>query len=263
MKENYKFPRYYQYFTLFALLVVIFALAALIFQRQCLNLYYLVLAQNLIFLFVIAFTFYSYRKIRMSFVEDILIIQNSWKHIEINFDEITEIKVTKFCRIKIKAAEKYFHLNHRFYDTAGFFQTFYTKLKNKKPELITPEVDTRFQQVYQNALRYDFNTHVISKYGVLITIMSVLSFFIGMFLIVDFSSIRGFSQISYLLFSLAWPFITWLFFYQQFWAFSKKATVETMEHSVSLEFFKSIPFALVLSAFAEMFILISLMMYFK
>ena len=129
--------------------------------------------------------------------------------------------------------------------------------------LITENINQKCLTFYRASLCSDFNNLIMARYSVLITAMSVLSFFIAMFLVVDVHSIRKFGEIVYLLYALAWPFITWLFFYLRFFDLIKKSDMENSEPAVSKEYFKVFPFALVLSAFAEIFILLSVMMYYR
>lgn len=217
--------------------------------------------EALLLLVTIISAIFVYYKKKLQILDEKFIIYNNQSSKEFLYKELEKITYSSN-RILFKVNGKEEFLPHSIMDSSDQIKLFSDSIMEKRPDLFADELKQKMGFIYKNSLCFDSFTFIVEKTGFFATLLAVLSFFVAMFIVVDYSSIKEFGEISYLIYSLAWPFLAGFLLFLGFIHYVKKTDVDKFVPNVISEYFHNYPFSLVFSTFAEIFILLSVLKYF-
>ncbi|MCF7792986.1 MAG: hypothetical protein K9N09_03625 [Candidatus Cloacimonetes bacterium] len=261
MKEE-KLPFFYIRTLVILTLLLIITIVVMNTKEILSDFYFLPIMEGLILLVVIVSAIYIYFKMKLEVYDDKIVFYNNKTRREFLLKDINNIEVKSYNNIIIIIDQKKETLPHSIIDSSSLFKLFYDTLIEKRPDLLDEKLRSELDLVYKNSLCFDDFTYIVEKTGFFATLMAILSFFVGMFIIVDYYSIKEFGQIAYLIYSLAWPFLAGFLLFMGFVHYLKKSKVEELSSDVIQKYFSNYPYSLVFSTFAEIFILLSVLKYF-
>lgn len=261
MKEE-KLPFFYIRTTI--ILVIMLVITLVIMNNKAIlgDYYFIPVMEGVVLIIVIISGIYVYNKTKLEIQEDKLIFYNSKYRKEIALADLTKIETKSHDRIILFTNQKKDFLPHSIIDSAELFKLFFDTILQNRPDLLTDQLKVKFDLIYKKSLCFDEFIYIVDKTGFFATLMAILSFFTGMYLVSDYSAIKELGSILFLLYAIAWPFLGGLLLFLGFVVYLKRTEVDKLPADVIRKYFGNYPYSLVFSTFAEIFILFALLSYF-